>query len=160
MAGFILCSLSAVLVATVLIVIERGRDKTLPVDETGRFWLLPLDDGEDPADRAYADVPAWAWIDRSASAADRARFADNWAAEMDVSSAKIDRDERWKILDQAYALSNEIYHRRVDPIKVGFSSEYFAWSDEWDAAIYAVDAARAGWKWAAQQARLEMYILS
>ena len=134
MAGFVLVPLAALLVLSIFLVIEKGKvHNALPVDRTGTFWLLPLEDAEDPADLVHCEVPPWAWVDQ------------DWATQMDAAAASEDRDERFAVLMAA--------HAAVDSALKGLSglvddqARADAWAGYDDAAAQVV-AARAGWKWA------------
>lgn len=134
MAGFVLCSLAAVLVTAVLVTIERGR---VPAHRfTPRPWS-ELDGWEagDPPAWSDAEVPDWAWVDL------------DWAAQMDAASASADRAARWAVLDAAYQSSDALYKRQPTGPDM-FTEAWTDWRDKWSTSLDEIDAARAGWKWA------------
>jgi hypothetical protein len=140
MAGFVLVPLAALLGLSVLFVIEKGKiQNSLPVDETGTFWLMPVEDAEDPANLLHCEVPPWAWIDQ------------DWAARMDAASNRDDREERWAALQEAHEAVFATLKRSSDELG-GF--------DNWNAAYYDAaalcDAARDGWRWACEQGGFAM----
>lgn len=136
MAGFVLVPLAAVLVLSMFLVIERGRvPQSLPVDRTGTFWLLPLEDAEDPAEMdPHPEVPAWAWVDSA------------WAARMDAAPAKDDCEARFEILEAAYA---EFYEAISLAQRELVGAENFP--QHMAEAQARLNAARAGWKWSSER---------
>lgn len=168
MAGFVLVPLAACLVLSIFLVMERGRVRpSLPVDETGAFFLAPLEadpfvprpwhelEGYD--EEAHPEIPDWAWCGKGDLPPRRryyrrASVAQQWAAEMDEASASADRDERFAALREAYAADEEIWLQRPD-LSGGVTPAYLDWRDRWDESAAMLEAARSGWHWARKQAR-------
>lgn len=164
MAGFVLVPLAACLVLSMFLVIERGRIRpTQHIDETGRFFLAPLEDAADPADPlaprpwsemegwdedSHPEVPEWARVSSSNTDAQR------WALALDHGIAcgyrdalETDAEQRHAIVMAAFAETNRLFKTR-DRIGTPASD---AWEAEWAAAQDVVDAARAGSEWARDQ---------
>lgn len=163
MAGFVLVPLAAVLVLSMFLVIERGRvPQSLPVDRTGTFWLLPLEDAEDPAEMdPHPEVPQWAWVDLPEGHYDlplRRRYqprqvsaAQSWALSLDDGIARgwqdaLEQDaaERHEALMAAYAATTAAFKTH-------------AADDVIDEALAAVEAAKAGSEHARRQWHAVIY---